>query len=140
MARYCQNFNVLMNRWFKLLQMYSLPNISSTFALAFNLTHLEAEAPLSCGCAVLTARAKSKDKHGSVKQATNYPIYYQSVKKVLSNGIEQVLIFPTQWQIIPDTDPSLQDQCCGYNIQIHTDYRNPVEKKGWHGHSLSERG
>ena len=30
--------------------------------------------------------------------------------------------------------------CCGCNIQIHMDYRNPVEKKGWHGHSLSERG
>ena len=30
--------------------------------------------------------------------------------------------------------------CCGSNRQIHTDYRNPVEKKGWHGHSLSERG
>ena len=30
--------------------------------------------------------------------------------------------------------------CCGSNGQIHTDYRNPVEKKGWHGHSLSERG
>ena len=30
--------------------------------------------------------------------------------------------------------------CCGGNRQIHTDYRNPVEKKGWHGHSLSERG
>ena len=30
--------------------------------------------------------------------------------------------------------------CCGHNIQIHTDYRNPVEKKGQHGHSLSKRG
>ena len=30
--------------------------------------------------------------------------------------------------------------CCGCNKQIHTDYRSPVEKKGWHGHSLSERG
>ena len=29
--------------------------------------------------------------------------------------------------------------CCGSNGQIHMDYRNPVEKKGWHGHSLSER-
>ena len=29
---------------------------------------------------------------------------------------------------------------CGCNIPIHTDYRNPVEKKGQHGHSLSERG
>ena len=29
--------------------------------------------------------------------------------------------------------------CCGGNIQIHTDYRNPVEKKGLHGHSLSQR-
>ena len=29
--------------------------------------------------------------------------------------------------------------CCGSNRQIHTHYRNPVEKKGWHGHSLSER-
>ena len=29
--------------------------------------------------------------------------------------------------------------CCGSNGQIHADYRNPVEKKGQHGHSLSER-
>ena len=29
---------------------------------------------------------------------------------------------------------------CGCNIQILMDYRNPVEEKGWHGHSLSERG
>ena len=29
--------------------------------------------------------------------------------------------------------------CCGGNRQIHTDYRSPVEKKGQHGHSLSER-
>ena len=29
--------------------------------------------------------------------------------------------------------------CYGSNGQMHTDYRNPVEKKGWHGHSLSER-
>ena len=28
---------------------------------------------------------------------------------------------------------------CGCNRQIYTDYRNPVEKKGRHGHSLSER-
>ena len=28
----------------------------------------------------------------------------------------------------------------GNNGHIHTDYRNPVEKKGQHGHSLSERG
>ena len=28
--------------------------------------------------------------------------------------------------------------CYGYDKQIHTDYRRPVEKKG-HGHSLSER-
>ena len=30
--------------------------------------------------------------------------------------------------------------CCGSNRQIHTDCRNPVEKKGRHGHFLSERG
>ena len=30
--------------------------------------------------------------------------------------------------------------CCGCAEQIHTDYRSPVEKKGRHGHSLSERG
>ena len=30
--------------------------------------------------------------------------------------------------------------CCSSNRQIHTDYRNPVEKKGLHGCSLSERG
>ena len=29
--------------------------------------------------------------------------------------------------------------CCGSNRQIHRDYRNPVEKKGQHGCSLSER-
>ena len=29
---------------------------------------------------------------------------------------------------------------CGCHGQIHMDYRNPVEKKGWYGHSLSERG
>ena len=29
--------------------------------------------------------------------------------------------------------------CCGSNGKIHTDYRNPVEKKGLHGHSLSMR-
>ena len=36
--------------------------------------------------------------------------------------------------------PACRIRCCGCNIQIHTDYRNPVEKKGWHGHSPSERG
>ena len=29
--------------------------------------------------------------------------------------------------------------CCGCDEQIHMDYRSPVEKKGQHGHSLSER-
>ena len=29
--------------------------------------------------------------------------------------------------------------CCGCNKQKHTDYRSPVEKKEWHGDSLSER-
>ena len=29
--------------------------------------------------------------------------------------------------------------CCGSKRQIHTDYRNPVEKKGLHSLSLSER-
>ena len=28
---------------------------------------------------------------------------------------------------------------CGSNGQIHKDYRNSVEKKGWHCHSLNER-
>ena len=28
--------------------------------------------------------------------------------------------------------------CCGSNMQIHTDYRNPVEKKGLHGHTKWE--
>ena len=28
---------------------------------------------------------------------------------------------------------------CGCNIQIHTDYKNPVEEKGWRGHSLKRR-
>ena len=39
---------------------------------------------------------------------------------------------------ITDVDPGLL--CCGGNGQIHTDYRDPVEKKGPHGYSLSERG
>ena len=39
-----------------------------------------------------------------------------------------------------DVDPGWRDPCCGSNGQIHTDYRNPVDKKGRHGHSLSERG
>ena len=29
--------------------------------------------------------------------------------------------------------------CCGCNKQIHRDYRSPVDKRGQHGHSLSER-
>ena len=29
--------------------------------------------------------------------------------------------------------------CCDSNGQIHTDYRNPVEKKAWHSHSLKGR-
>ena len=35
--------------------------------------------------------------------------------------------------------PALRAMCCGCNEQIPTDYRSPMEKKGWHGHSLSER-
>ena len=35
--------------------------------------------------------------------------------------------------------PASRICCCGYNIQIHTDYRNPVEEKGWQGHSLKRR-
>ena len=29
--------------------------------------------------------------------------------------------------------------CCGCDEQIHTGYKSPVEGKGWHGHSLSEK-
>ena len=29
--------------------------------------------------------------------------------------------------------------CCGFDEQLHTDYRNPVERKGQHGYSLRER-
>ena len=36
--------------------------------------------------------------------------------------------------------PACRILCCGSNGQIHMDYRNPVEEKGQHGHSLSERG
>ena len=28
---------------------------------------------------------------------------------------------------------------CGCSIQIHTDYRNPVEEKGWRSNSLKRR-
>ena len=36
--------------------------------------------------------------------------------------------------------PAGRIRCCDGHRQIHTDYRNPAEKKGRHGHSLSERG
>ena len=36
--------------------------------------------------------------------------------------------------------PASRIRFCGCNIQIHMDYRNPVEENRWHGHSLSERG
>ena len=36
--------------------------------------------------------------------------------------------------------PARRICCCDRNIHIHTEYRNPVEEKGRHGHSLSERG
>ena len=32
-----------------------------------------------------------------------------------------------------------ESMCCGCDKQIHMDYRSPVEKKGQHGHSPSER-
>ena len=32
--------------------------------------------------------------------------------------------------------PARRIQCCGCNMQIHMDYRNPVEEKGLRGHSL----
>ena len=35
--------------------------------------------------------------------------------------------------------PGSRILCCGGNRQIHTDYRNPVEKKGLQGLSLSQR-
>ena len=36
--------------------------------------------------------------------------------------------------------PASRILCYGSNRQIHRDYRNPVEEKGRHGHSLSGRG
>ena len=36
-------------------------------------------------------------------------------------------------------DADSDQRCCGRDEQIHTDCRSPVEKKGWHGHSLSDR-
>ena len=35
--------------------------------------------------------------------------------------------------------PAHRIWCCDCNIQIYMDYRNPVEEKGWHGHSKWER-
>ena len=32
--------------------------------------------------------------------------------------------------------PARRICCCGRNMPIHTDYRNPVEEKGRHDHSL----
>ena len=39
-----------------------------------------------------------------------------------------------------DADPGLRVSCVVAPMdKFHMDYRNPVEKKGWQGHSLSER-
>ena len=35
--------------------------------------------------------------------------------------------------------PASRILCCDSNRQIHRDYRNPMEKKGLHGCSLSQR-
>ena len=35
--------------------------------------------------------------------------------------------------------PAHRSCCCGHNIHIHTDYRNPVEEKGRHSHSLKRK-
>ena len=34
--------------------------------------------------------------------------------------------------------PASRILCCGCNRQIHTDYRNPVKKKGLQGRSLNQ--
>ena len=40
-----------------------------------------------------------------------------------------------------DADPGLREWCVVAPMgKFHTDYRNPAEKRGWHGHSLNERG
>ena len=54
-------------------------------------------------------------------------LYISSIKSILSR---------VSWC----RPQSVGSVCCGCNEQIHMDCRSPVEKKGWHGHSLSERG
>ena len=48
-------------------------------------------------------------------------------------------MFP-EFPILLMQTPASGAVCCGCDEQIHMDYRSPVEKKGRHGQSLSERG
>ena len=47
-------------------------------------------------------------------------------------------MFP-EFPILLMQTPASGAVCCGCDEQIHMDYRSPVEKKGRHGQSLSER-
>ena len=64
------------------------------------------------------------------KSNSHHPICFVSLKV----GVPDIL------RAKGDMDSNQQcPQCCGCDEQIHTDCRSPVEKKGWHGHSLTER-
>ena len=70
-------------------------------------------------------------KHLRAKEV-KFPKSFQRLHVALLRTQVRVLDFS------PDADPARRIRGC--NGQIHMDYKNPVEKKGWHGHSLSERG
>ena len=49
------------------------------------------------------------------------------------------ITFIDLWMLYLTRIPACRIRFCGCNMQIHMDYRIPVEKKGWHGHSLKRR-
>ena len=67
--------------------------------------------------------------YGNLKEVKNVASAFKEFWGTMSQG--ELLAWCGPWP--------LGFMCCGCNKQIHRDYRSPVEKKGQHGHSLSER-
>ena len=78
---------------------------------------------------------ESKVSHvGIAKQASRSPAF---ARELHSHASLLKTRLPIQIWLLTQT-PACRIWCHGCNMQIHTDYRNPVEKKGWHDHSLRE--
>ena len=78
---------------------------------------------------------ESKVSHvGIAKQASRSPVFARELHRHASLLKTRL---PVQIWLLTQT-PACRIWCHGCNMQIHTDYRNPVEKKGWHDHSQSE--